>query len=215
MITGDLEEAGIEGVLDHHDGSALLAADVYLVGHHGAANATTEPFLQAIKPKIAVMAMGVPTRQELWTAWKYGHPRKVIVEKLEQAVSQTRDPISVKVATSATKFESRQISKAIYGTGWDGTLILEANTAGTWTKKLKGANDNQPANSDSDGLIDINTATAEQLMTLPRVGHMRAQAIIDHRKQNGPFRTIDDIAEVKGFGPATVDLIREKIHVGG
>src|SRR5437588_9050211 len=55
LITGDLEEDGIEGVLDHHAGTALLAADVYMVGHHGAANATTEPFLQAIKPKIAVM----------------------------------------------------------------------------------------------------------------------------------------------------------------
>ena len=80
---------------------------------------------------------------------------------------------------------------------------------------MKGANDNQPADLDSDDLIDINTATAEQLMTLPRVGHVRAQAIIDHRKHNGRFHTIDDLAEVKGFGPATVELIREKIRVGG
>ena len=49
-------------------------------------------------------------------------------------------------------------------------------------------------------LININTATLEELETLPSIGEVRAQAIITYRETNGGFRTIDDIKEVSGIG---------------
>ena len=56
-------------------------------------------------------------------------------------------------------------------------------------------------NSDSSGaLVNINTATLEELETLPSIGEVRAQAIITYRETNGGFRTIDDIKEVSGIG---------------
>lgn len=56
-------------------------------------------------------------------------------------------------------------------------------------------------NSNNGGaLVNINTATLEELETLPSIGEVRAQAIITYRETNGGFRTIDDIKEVSGIG---------------
>jgi competence protein ComEA len=63
-------------------------------------------------------------------------------------------------------------------------------------------------------LIDINTATAEQLDTLPGIGPTTAQKIIDYRATNGPFGTIEDIMNVSGIGPTTFDNIKNLITVG-
>jgi competence protein ComEA len=52
------------------------------------------------------------------------------------------------------------------------------------------------------GAIHINTATAEQLQALPGVGPVLAQAIIDYRTKNGPFKRMSDLDKVTGVGPA-------------
>jgi len=63
------------------------------------------------------------------------------------------------------------------------------------------------------GLININTALVDQLTTLNGIGESRALAIIAHREQNGPFRTIEDIMQISGIGEAIFNNIREKITV--
>jgi len=50
------------------------------------------------------------------------------------------------------------------------------------------------------GVVNINTASAEQLQLLPRVGPALAGRIIAFRETNGPFRSIDEIVAVKGIG---------------
>jgi competence protein ComEA len=64
------------------------------------------------------------------------------------------------------------------------------------------------------GRVNINTATVEELNTLPGIGPTTAQAIVDYRLQNGPFQTIQDIQNVQGIGPATYALIQDYINVG-
>ncbi|KAF0107192.1 MAG: competence protein ComEA [Anaerolineaceae bacterium] len=64
------------------------------------------------------------------------------------------------------------------------------------------------------GRININTATADELDTLPGIGPTTAQEIVDYRTQNGPFQTIQDIMNVPGVGPSTYDLIKNLITVG-
>ena len=64
-------------------------------------------------------------------------------------------------------------------------------------------------------LIDINTATLEQLQTLPKVGPVLAQRILAYRQENGPFRDIRDIAKVEGIGETILDAIMAYITVGG
>ena len=62
-------------------------------------------------------------------------------------------------------------------------------------------------------LININTATLEELDALPGIGPTTAQKIIDYRDANGPFATIESIMDVSGIGPSTFDEIRSLITV--
>ena len=62
--------------------------------------------------------------------------------------------------------------------------------------------------------VDINTASRDELDALKGVGPTKAAAIIDYRRKNGPFRAIDDLQQVKGFGPKSVDALRSEIYVG-
>jgi competence protein ComEA len=63
-------------------------------------------------------------------------------------------------------------------------------------------------------LINTNTATAEQLDTLPGIGPTTAQKIIAYREQNGPFVNTEDIINVSGIGPGTYERLKDLITVG-
>ena len=66
----------------------------------------------------------------------------------------------------------------------------------------------------SGGKIDINSATAAQLQDgLPGIGEARAQAIVSYREANGSFTSVDELLEVHGIGPGTLDGIRGLIEV--
>ena len=67
--------------------------------------------------------------------------------------------------------------------------------------------------SETTGLININTATAEELDRLPGIGAKKAEAIIEYRDNNGNFKIIDDIKKVSGIGNATFEQIKELITV--
>ncbi len=61
--------------------------------------------------------------------------------------------------------------------------------------------------------ININTATLEQLIELPGIGEVKAQAIIDYRNANGPFTNPEQIMNVRGIGQATYEAIKDLITV--
>ncbi|MFO1302534.1 MAG: ComEA family DNA-binding protein [Burkholderiales bacterium] len=63
--------------------------------------------------------------------------------------------------------------------------------------------------------VNINTATKDELIGLPGIGPAKAQAIVDYRKQNGPFKSVDDLRNVKGIGAKRLDKLRADITVGG
>ena len=57
-------------------------------------------------------------------------------------------------------------------------------------------------------VVNINTATKEELTSLKGVGDKRAQEIIDYRKKNGNFKSVDDLEKVPGIGPGLMKQIR-------
>lgn len=63
------------------------------------------------------------------------------------------------------------------------------------------------------GLVNLNTADAALLETLPRVGPALAQRIIDWRESNGPFASVDQLLDVAGIGAKTLDGFRERVTV--
>jgi competence protein ComEA len=70
----------------------------------------------------------------------------------------------------------------------------------------------QPA-APATRLVNINTASASELETLPGIGPTLAQRIIDYRQANGPFRKLEDIVKVKGIGEHTFDGLRNLITI--
>jgi len=65
----------------------------------------------------------------------------------------------------------------------------------------------------SAGLININTATETELETLSGIGEVLAAAVVAFRTENGPFGSVDDLENVSGIGPATLEEIRDQVTV--
>lgn len=65
----------------------------------------------------------------------------------------------------------------------------------------------------SDGRININTASKEELMELDGIGEKKAQAIIDYRYENGYFKSVEDLTNVSGIGEKTLEKNLDKITV--
>jgi len=60
--------------------------------------------------------------------------------------------------------------------------------------------------------IDINRAEVWLLQALPGIGEIRAQAIVDYRRQNGPFHNINELIKVKGIGATTYEQVATQCH---
>lgn len=63
------------------------------------------------------------------------------------------------------------------------------------------------------GKLDLNSATLEELMTLPGIGESKAQAIIDYRLQHGGFSSIEELIQVDGIGKGLFEKIKNRVTV--
>jgi competence protein ComEA len=68
--------------------------------------------------------------------------------------------------------------------------------------------------TETDHLVNINTATQAELESLPWIGPALAQGIIAYREANGPFDSIEEIMDVYGIGPKTFENIKDLITTG-
>jgi len=64
------------------------------------------------------------------------------------------------------------------------------------------------------GLLDLNRASAADLEQLPGIGPAKAKAIVEHRERYGPFRSVDDLLNVKGIGPKLLERMRPLVTAG-
>ncbi len=66
-----------------------------------------------------------------------------------------------------------------------------------------------------EGMLNINTASVEELQMLPGIGESTAQNIVDFREANGPFASIDDLLKVRGIGEVKLEAIRPFVGLEG
>jgi len=92
--------------------------------------------------------------------------------------------------------EAAQVEKTI---NIQATNTTTANTTTTSTK--------------TSGKISLNHATLAQLDSLPGIGPSYAQRIIDYRTEHGGFKSINELEDIKGIGPATIEKIRDLVEL--
>lgn len=73
----------------------------------------------------------------------------------------------------------------------------------------------QPTGTMSPKLVNLNTATAAELKSLPGIGDVLAGRIVEYREANGPFRTVDQLHEVRGVSAKLVENLRPLVTVDG
>jgi comEA protein len=197
MLTGDAEAETEARVLQ---GGGPLECEVLKVAHHGSAYSTTGAFLDAVSPEVGVISAGTSNR--------YGHPAPDTLHKLEKA------------------------GVAIFRTDTDGEVLLQTDGRSYSVTRMgragaavvtPGAEPAEPAapaapevpSGAGDGRVDINSASVDELMSLPGIGRVKARAIVDFRTTNGPFSSVDGLSGVKGIGRKTVEKLAPLVALGG
>lgn len=86
-------------------------------------------------------------------------------------------------------------------------------TADTGATASTGASAPAQGTAAPGAVVDLNSATVEQLDTLPGIGPVTASAIVAWRDANGPFSSVDQLGDVDGIGPARLEKLRELVRV--
>ncbi|MBN2055038.1 helix-hairpin-helix domain-containing protein [bacterium] len=64
-----------------------------------------------------------------------------------------------------------------------------------------------------EGVVDLNTASVEELSQVPYIGQVKAERIVAYRTENGPFEKVEDLMNVKGIGEKTFNRIKDHLAV--
>lgn len=117
------------------------------------------------------------------------------------AIAET-EPILI-----STERETASEASANYAAGGSAVQILQ--TSSSKAEETADAASSEP----SSELININTAPASELVKLKGIGEVKAAAIVEYRRINGNFKTVQDIMNVSGIGEKTFEKIRGQITV--
>lgn len=81
------------------------------------------------------------------------------------------------------------------------------------TERVNRVTGQKEENGTPDGIVNLNTAGKEELMTLDGIGESRAESILHYRQKTGPFQKIEELKNISGIGDAMFERIRDRITV--
>lgn len=127
----------------------------------------------------------------------------------------TVDGTAETLETNADSDVSMREGAGVDGMTSTGDAVIDGSSTSGNTVGLGGSSalDNSSGSQVTDSRINLNTATADQLDTVPGIGPVTAQRILDHRKRIGRFSTIDQLLDVSGIGTKTLEKIRPWVRV--
>ena len=185
LFTGDAEEP-TEHILVQ---KGIEPCNVLKVAHHGSNHSSSQRFLQAVQPDIALISLGKNNR--------YNHPGEETVQRLEKIGSTIYR--TDQHGTITLKSNGKDIEVSVAGKSPETFQPQKKSTVAIAPS---------PSSKDQDSTkFNINTADAVQLQSIPGMGPKRSAAILDYRNQHGPFSSLDDLQNVSGIGPKTAATI--------
>lgn len=90
-------------------------------------------------------------------------------------------------------------------------MVLSLLFVSPWMSVANAATAQASAAQAVTAMVNINAASAKELQTLPGIGPVTAQRILDYRTDKGPFASLDDLLKVKGLGQNTLQKISDRI----
>ena len=195
LFTGDGEEHAESEMLSS---GANLKADILQVGHHGSKTSTTDRFLKAVKPVVAIYSASVDNQ--------YGHPHVETINRLEKngvLVYGTDIHGTIIVETDGKTFSVH--------TNNQGTITHTAPEVETEVVPTpEPEKEIQPASSGS--CVNINSASEVEVQRIIHIGPARSHDLIQLR----PYQSVDELSKIKGIGPARIaDILTQGIACTG
>ena len=129
---------------------------------------------------------------------------ELLTEEPEPEISAIAETEPILISTER---ETASEASANYAAGGSAVQILQ--TSSSKAEETADAADSE----NSSELININTAPASELVKLKGIGEIKAAAIVEYRRINGNFKTVQDIMNVSGIGEKTFEKIRGQITV--
>lgn len=121
--------------------------------------------------------------------------------------------LAVLLVYRLVEVKPRKVIRVGYSVSSAASVSADSNGAGS-ASVASGTGEAVSSAASIGGLININTATAEELTALDGIGQKRAEAIVAYRSENGAFAAVEDIKNVSGIGDATFEKIKDSITVG-
>lgn len=103
---------------------------------------------------------------------------------------------------------------AFYGRSFSAGPVL-VSAAPAQTSQTDASETTNAATVSAADRIDLNTATQAQLMTLPGIGEVLSQRILDYRAENGPFQAVTELMNVEGIGEKRMETLYDLVCIGG